>query len=974
MDGGRRVALLVVAAALGFPGAAAAGDTVALGGTETETCHARARTAGPGVARRSLIMPATGWVTAGLAGGKGDWDVAIFARDGGRLVAASAQSGLTEVASGIAARGELLDVQACRLSGARTATLDMTTSRVDVSGPAPRPQLVNVLTPDPAARDTVSALGLDLTEHGGRGFVAAVLHGPEDSAKLARAGLRSRVVVPDLLARDAGFRAQDAAYASRVDESLLPSGRTNYRRLADYTADMKRLARENPALVRPMTLPERTYEGRPVEGVEISRDVGKRDGKPTFVQLGIHHAREWPSGEHAIEWAFELVEGFKKGNPRARKILESTRTVVVPIVNPDGFNASREAGEQQGAGGGRGVLYRRESEVLNIVTHVNEYRRKNCRLASGAAAGDCGQTSFGLFEAGVDPNRNYAGSWGGPGASTEGTAQDYRGPGPFSEPETRNIRSLVSNRQVTGLITNHTSSNLILRPPGLQKSGLTPDEGIYKALGEAMARENGYANQLSYELYDTSGTTEDWSYFTTGGLGFTFEIGPTSFHPPYADTVAEWRGTTKAADHDGVRGGGNRGAYYLAAEHAAAASKHSRITGTAPAGATLRVRKRFTSQTAPVLDANGNEGKPRSFTDTLETRLTVPANGRFTWHVNPSSRPRPGSTGRAARGTPSPPQTFATNGPAATVPCLNADNPAPGCYEDHVISVPSGPGIDNFGMTVAIEWPSPVSDWDFQLLRADAAGNATGAPLRESAAGTTFTTESVTLSEPELKPGRYVVRVINWLALGAIDPWEGRVTFAGPPAPPPATARESWELSCLSARGKVGARNAVRVARGGVAKLNLLRCATVAGSCAPGRGGVTARAVGKARLGRTPAAQRRALPYRRATRAGRDRFCVAGGGGLTVAYARSGGKSKAAAVTTTSRRHRLRGVRPGASAARLLARVQGERRLAGCRGGWHVAAGSRGPLLFAIRGDRVRAVGVAAQRLGERRLRRLLCR
>ena len=78
-----------------------------------------------------------------------------------------------------------------------------------------------------------------------------------------------------------------------------------------------------------------------------------------------------------------------------------------------------------------------------------------------------------------------------------------------------------------------------------------------------MAAENGYSSQYGYQLYDTTGTTEDWSYNATGGLGFTFEIGGPGFHPPFADVVDEWNGT--AAD---ATGGGNRAAYYLAAgEH-----------------------------------------------------------------------------------------------------------------------------------------------------------------------------------------------------------------------------------------------------------------------------------------------------------------------------------------------------------------------------------------------------------------------
>ena len=58
-----------------------------------------------------------------------------------------------------------------------------------------------------------------------------------------------------------------------------------------------------------------------------------------------------------------------------------------------------------------------------------------------------------------------------------------------------------------------------------------------------MAGENGYANQYGYELYDTTGTTEDWTLLATGGLGYTFEIGDLGFHPPFAETVAEWNGT-----------------------------------------------------------------------------------------------------------------------------------------------------------------------------------------------------------------------------------------------------------------------------------------------------------------------------------------------------------------------------------------------------------------------------------------------
>ena len=344
--------------------------------------------------------------------------------------------------------------------------------------------------------------------------------------------------------------------------------------------------------MRHFKLPERTYEDRPVEGIEISKNVRRKDGKPVFLMMGVHHAREWPSGEHAIEWAYELINGFKDGDKRIRKIVKRSRTIVVPIVNPDGFETSREAGELEGGGGGRGGDD--TQETVNIVSHPFEYRRKNCRLVDDSEAGNCAQPSVGLAEPGVDPNRNYGGFWGGPGASTDPTAQDYRGPGPFSEPETRNIKWLVSRNQVTTLITNHTFSGLVLRPPGIQSQGPPPDEKIYKQLGAKMAAENGYANQPSYKLYDTTGGTEDWSYYATGGLGFTFEIGK-NFHPPFADVVAEYRGTTPEAGD----GGGNRAAYFKAERNTLKRKRHSVIKGQAPAGAKLTLSQAVQDEDLP---------------------------------------------------------------------------------------------------------------------------------------------------------------------------------------------------------------------------------------------------------------------------------------------------------------------------------------------------------------------------------------
>ena len=502
----------------------------------------------------------------------------------------------------------------------------------------------------------------------------------------------------------------------------MPSRRTNYRRLPDYSADMKRLAENRPGLVRPITLPHPALEGRPVEGIEITRDPGVRDGKPVFLQMGLHHAREWPSGEHAIEWAYQLVNNYGYSQ-RTTDLVNRTRTIVVPVVNPDGFNLTRE------------VPFANEAlDPTASTAPIDSGSRLSTPASptSGATAAWCSSTraKAATRRARAPARRRRtaptastrtettAGSGAGRGRAPTRPATPSGAQGPFSEPETRNVRWLVSNRQVTTLITNHTYSDLILRPPGVAAHGDVIDEEQYREFGAEMAAQNGYSNWKGYQLYDTTGTTEDWSYFATAGFGFTFEIGraaqsvtndigtgePNSdlvidiagsyagvgFHPPYRlGVVSEWHGKGPHA------GKGNREAYYVALESTLDPTRHSVIKGQAVPGTVLTLSKTFQTATSPQgTDANGlpiydPAGTPILFTDRLKTQMVVPASGRFVWHTNPSTRPDVlrGLPGREPTGPTSPPQSFEHDPNAPFVPAAGA--PVPGSYEERDFTIPS---------------------------------------------------------------------------------------------------------------------------------------------------------------------------------------------------------------------------------------------------------------------------------------------
>jgi hypothetical protein len=783
-----------------------------------------------------------------------DWDLAVFDA-AGNMVAASSEYGASEVASGYVLEPGPLSVQACRISGDGTeAQLDVAMAAVNETAGG-RDSLATVNVPNRKAFATLESLGLDLAEHAGDGYVTVVLHGAADRAALDKAGLGYSVEVQDLERQSERERAADERYAARTQRSALPSGSDEYRHLADYEQELKDLAKDNPDIVRPITLNHETWEGRSIEGIEITTDVNNlRDGKPVFLMLGLHHAREWPSGEHTIEWAYQMIKGYNNNNERVVNIVKNVRTIVVPVVNADGFNASREAGEQQGGGGGRDG----DDAAIpngNVVTHPTEYRRKNCRFADDSAGGSCLQPALGLYALGVDPNRNYGAFWGGGGASDDPTNETYYGPGPFSEPETQNVRELISDRQVTVLITNHTFSDLVLRAPGLASEPDPIDETAMKALGDAMAAQNGYQSQHGYELYDTTGTTEDWSYNTTGGFGYTFEIGcndPTggyhclgNFHPTYPHVVDEWKGTTPQATPLG--GKGNQEAYFLAAEAAMDKSLHSELAGTAPPGAILKLTKTVETPTS----------QDTTFTDHLESELKVPDSGQYSWEINPSTRPLVAKDrGRVPHGSPSAEIDMTGQPGPSAVPGGDATTTDEIHFNDHPFTIPAGAGIDNDEATVSAEWATPASDWDMYVVR-DTNGDGSSvlpdgpdegtAPDSEPVVGSSPTgsnPEVTSFARPEgadgsLEPGQYVVRMVNF---AAAEPYDLKITFGGPPEFVPATT-ETYKFSCTYA-DQTRVEQDLLIGRGESQQLDLSACGLPGGG-GGGGGGTAGKCAGQ---------------------------------------------------------------------------------------------------------------------------------
>jgi hypothetical protein len=600
-----------------------------------------------GAAATTYVAPISGYANFRLAA-RGDWDLGVVDAASGRRIGASQGFGGQEVVQSWLRAGQQVRLVGCRASRRAGRSARISIGLLDVAPPKDafvQTSLVRVFG-TPEQTQELEELGLDVTHNVTGEYADVLIAGAGDQRLLARTGLRSSVRIADFDSVVRRTSAADAEAQRTGGRSSLPTGRETYRQYEDFGAELKKLAADFPDRVKPVVI-GKSFQGRELQGVEIANDVNGADGRPVFFLMALHHAREWPSAEAAMEFA-TLLARDGNGDARLRNILDNARVVVVPLINPDGYVSSRESAPYDPSDNIRDAT---GSEANDEVTYTAEvagppgglltYRRKTCNGAIPDPSVPC------ALQYGIDPNRNYGEAWGGPGSSPGFYSQSYHGPGPWSEPETQAVHTFSQQRNVTMLITIHNVAALVLRPPGVHTNGKAPDEARMKAIGDAMAAATGYKSQYGFQLYDTTGTTEDWNYAGQSTYGYTIEMGPSDgyFHMPYeTGFIKEWEGAGKH------KGRGMREALIIGAEAAISARDHSVIAGKAPAGAVLRAKKSFITKTSEWCDPGVDfilnvdpvcpgYNDPIDIKDGVDTTTTVPASGRFEWHISPSIRP-----------------------------------------------------------------------------------------------------------------------------------------------------------------------------------------------------------------------------------------------------------------------------------------------------------------------------------------------
>ncbi len=309
-----------------------------------------------------------------------------------------------------------------------------------------------------------------------------------------------------------------------IEPRDFPSEDSGYHDYAEMTAEITKAARDHPKLVQVSSIGE-SYQGRKLWAAKVSDDPGKDEKEPEVLYVGSHHAREHLTVEMSL-YLLKLYTDEYDSSKRVRNVVNGREIWLVFNLNPDGSE-------------------------YDIRRDAYDFWRKNRQPNAGTNA------------VGTDLNRNYGYKWGCCGGSSGSPSSDvYRGPKPFSAPETDALRDFVNGRVIGGeqqiqtAISFHTYSELILYPYGYTYENVPPDMDpkdfrVFRKMANTMAETNGYTPGQSSDLYVTDGDMTDWAYGRHGIFAYTFEMYPKSnnpgFYPPDEQIGPQTRRNKQAA-------------------------------------------------------------------------------------------------------------------------------------------------------------------------------------------------------------------------------------------------------------------------------------------------------------------------------------------------------------------------------------------------------------------------------------------
>ncbi len=349
----------------------------------------------------------------------------------------------------------------------------------------------------------IAELNLDITyQNPAEQYIDAIVSGSQYNS-LQKLGLTSEKIIDDLPKFAEKLRSGD--YFS------------HFYSFEEIEAELQRIEAENPHIVSVQSI-GKSWEERDIWVMKISDNVEQDEtDEADVLYMANMHAREMITPEIIMYFMNWLIDNYDT-DPYTTYLINNRQLWLIPTLNPDGR------------------VHVFTGNIDNLWRYYDPIMwRKNKR--------DNNENNF--FDPdsdGVDLNRNFGYKWGFDiGSSGSFRDNTYRGPAPFSEPETEALKDFVETRRFVISLSYHSYGQWWLFPWGHKKENAeTPDHEQFLALAENCVAYNGYtpANGAQFD-YIVSGDSDDWLYGEQETkrkiFAFTPEVGSASqnyFWPP----------------------------------------------------------------------------------------------------------------------------------------------------------------------------------------------------------------------------------------------------------------------------------------------------------------------------------------------------------------------------------------------------------------------------------------------------------
>jgi murein tripeptide amidase MpaA len=335
-----------------------------------------------------------------------------------------------------------------------------------------------------------------------------------------------------------------------------------YYRYDELTRILHAFAEEYPQLVRIESI-GKSYEGRDIWLLTVTNfATGPADEKPALWVDGNIHASEVSPSSACLYLLHRLTREYGS-HEKITRCLDTRAFYICPRVNPDGAewaladkpkiirSSTRPYPYDEDPigglvpedidGDGRMLMMRIPDPNGNWKKHPDEPRLMIRRDPDEVGGEYYRILPEGRFDEPFDPailtiqpkkegldlNRNFPAHW------RQEYEQDGAGPYPTSEPEVRAIVDFIAKHpNITGGVTFHTWSGVLLRPYSHQSDDAFPAEDLwtYQKIGAKGTEITGYPNISVYHDFKyhpkeyISGVFDDWMYDHMGVFAWTVEI------------------------------------------------------------------------------------------------------------------------------------------------------------------------------------------------------------------------------------------------------------------------------------------------------------------------------------------------------------------------------------------------------------------------------------------------------------------